>query len=56
MKCAFCGEKAVKTKLALAEGGCVKLPVCDSCEEYVKDTFDNPLKVKDLANMQRRSM
>lgn len=55
MKCAFCGsgESNVKTRLANAEGGLVKLPVCPVDETFIDDTFSQPLSFTRLVGMQK---
>lgn len=53
MKCVFCGFGEVKSKLANAEGGLVRLPVCKGDEVFLDESFGRPFTIVQLAGLQK---
>lgn len=53
MRCVYCSSESTQMKLANAEGGLVRLPVCNIDEIWLEETFDRPLTLEQLIGMQK---
>jgi hypothetical protein len=53
MRCVFCGHNEAKVRLANAEGGLVRLPVCRGDEVFIDESFGRPFTVVQLAGFQK---